>query len=624
MSKAINDSVKRKEYETSQTEAWFNINWKQVSRKVYKLQKRIYEATQRGDIGAARSLQKTLVNSWSAKVLAVRKVTQDNRGKNTAGIDGVKTLKPNQRIQLVERLKLSSKSKPVKRVWIPKPNKNQKRPLGIPTIEERATQALLKMALEPEWEAKFEPHSYGFRPARSTHDAITYIHKTLSTTDGKWVYDADISGCFDNIDHKALLDKINTCPTFRRQIKAWLKSGVIDLSNKGDKKGFTPSTSGTTQGGVISPLLANIALHGLEKRLKDWLWNEKKYRIPEWNATKQKWGTAKQAHTKATLSVVRYADDFLVIHPNQEIIEEAKQVVEEFLAEIGLEIKPSKTQIVHSTEGFDFLGVNIKHYKTGEYRSAKRTNGKPTGYVVLITPSKQAVQNHYQRLAKIVDSHRALPQEYLIKHLNPIIRGWCNYYKPYVSKEVFVKLDHLLTQKLIRWAKRRHPNKPRQWAYRKYFTLQKGDKWTFRSDINTLVKHSGTSIVRQITVKGEASFYDGNLAYWAKRVSSHPMLNNTELNLIKKQKGICPHCKGRFNEGNLWEIDHINPLSEGGKREVKNLQLIPKHCHFEKTRNERMKATKSRARNCAVSQERCEVKVSRIVLKTSGNREVIA
>ncbi len=624
MSKAINNSVKRKEYKTNQTEAWFDINWKQVSRKVYKLQKRIYEATRRGDTGALRSLQKTLVNSWSAKVLAVRQITQDNRGKNTAGIDGVKTLKPNQRLQLAKRLKLSSKSKPVKRVWIPKLNKDEKRPLGIPIIEERAKQALLKMALEPEWEAKFEPHSYGFRPARSTHDAITYIHKTLSTTDGKWVYDADISGCFDNIDHKALLDKIHTCPTFRRQIKAWLKSGVIDFGNKGDKKGFTPSTSGTPQGGVISPLLANIALHGLEERLKDWLWNERKYRIPEWNATDKRWGTMKKVNTQQTLSVVRYADDFLVIHPNKEIIEEAKQVVEEFLAQIGLEIKPSKTKTVQSTEGFDFLGVNIKHYKTGEYRSAKRTNGKPTGYVVLITPSKQAVQNHYQRLAQIVDSHRASSQEFLIKHLNPIIRGWCNYYKPYVSKEVFVKLDHLLTHKLIRWAKRRHPNKPRKWAYRKYFTLQQGNRWTFRSETNTLIKHSDTSIVRHITVKGEASIYDGNLAYWAKRVKSHPMLNNTELKLIKRQKGICPHCKGKFNDGDLWEIDHIHPLSMGGKREMKNLQLIHKHCHFEKTRNERKQATNSRAINCTVSQERCEAKVSRTVLKTSGNREVIA
>lgn len=544
MSKAINDSVKRKEFETSQTEAWHSINWKQASRKVYKLQKRIYEATRRGDTGAVRSLQRTLVNSWSAKVLAVRKVTQDNRGKNSAGIDGVKTLKPNQRLQLAERLKLSSKSKPVRRVWIPKPNKDEKRPLGIPTIEERAKQALLKMALEPEWEAKFEPHSYGFRPARSTHDAITYIHKTLSTTDGKWVYDADISGCFDNIDHKALLDKINTCPTFRRQIKAWLKSGVIDFNNKGDKKGFTPSTAGTPQGGVISPLLANIALHGLEERLKDWLWNEKKYRIPKWNATDQRWGTVGKARTQKTLSVIRYADDFLVIHPKKEIIEEAKQVIQEFLAQMGLEIKPSKTQTVNSTEGFDFLGVNIKHYKTGEYRSAKRTNGKPTGYVVLITPSKEAVQNHYQRLAQIVDSHRASSQEYLIKHLNPIIQEWCNYYKAYVSKEVFVKLDHLLTRKLIRWSKRRHPNKPRKWAYSKYFTLQQGNRWTFRSEINTLIKHSDTSIVRHTTIK------------------------------------------------------------------------------FEKTRNEGKQATKSRAGNCSVSQERCEVKVSRTVLETRGNREV--
>ena len=325
------------------------------------------------------------------------------------------------------------------------------------------------MAIEPEWEAKFEPLSYGFRPARSTHDANTYIHKVLSGTEGKWVYDADISGCFDNINHEVLLDKLNTCTSFRRQIKAWLKSGVIDFNSTSPKKGYTPSTAGTPQGGVISPLLANIALHGLEDRVKDWLWNERKYRIPQWNTTEQRWGTASQAKTKSTISVVRYADEFTIFHKDKEIIEGCKAAVKEFLIHIGLEVKPSKTRTVHSTDGFNFLGVNIRHYPTGEYRSAKTTRGKRTGLTLLMTPSKESVQNHYQRLSELIGKHSAISQEVLISNLNPIIRGWSNYFKPYVSKETFTRLDHLLTHRLIKWAKRRHSKIHKKEALKKYF-----------------------------------------------------------------------------------------------------------------------------------------------------------
>ena len=243
------------------TVEWKHLNWRKLEKVVFKLQKRIYKASQRGDVQAIRRLQKTLMKSWYAKCLAVRRVTQDNAGKKTAGVDGVKSLSPAARLKLVDNLKLGSKVRPTRRVWIPKPGSDEKRPLGIPIMYDRALQALVKLALEPEWEARFEPNSYGFRPGRSCHDAVAAIFNAIRYV-VKFVLDADIAKCFDRIDHEALLRKINTSPTIRRQIRSWLKAGVMD------GKQLFQTSEGTPQGGVISPLLANIALHGMEERIK--------------------------------------------------------------------------------------------------------------------------------------------------------------------------------------------------------------------------------------------------------------------------------------------------------------------------------------------------------------------
>lgn len=258
-----------KDKDESSTAEWRDINWHKLARCIYKLQKRIYRASQRGDVKALRRLQKTLMKSWYARCLAVRRVTQDNTGKNTAGVDGVKSLSPAARIKLANKLKLGTKVKPTRRVWIPKPGTDEKRPLGIPTMYDRALQALTKMVLEPEWEARFEPNSYGFRTGRSCHDAIEAIF-TVIAKKPRFVLDADISKCFDRINHKALLKKLNTSPTIRRQIRAWLKAGVMN------GKQLFPTSEGTPQGGVISPLLANIALHGMENRIKQYAPNAKR------------------------------------------------------------------------------------------------------------------------------------------------------------------------------------------------------------------------------------------------------------------------------------------------------------------------------------------------------------
>lgn len=590
MSNAINPQVNRSECETK-TQQWHSINWAKVERKVFKLQKRIYKAEQVGDTRTMRKLQNTLTHSWYAKLLAVRKVTQDNRGRNTAGIDGVKSLKNEQKLELAQKLTFSDKAKPAKRVWIPKPQKTEKRPLGIPTMEDRAKQALLKLALEPQWEARFEPHSYGFRPARSCHDAIKAIYNSLTTTE-KWVLDADIAGCFDNINHQQLLDKVDTTPTFRKQIKAWLKAGVIDWSHPPEV--YQKTTQGTPQGGVISPLLANIALHGLENHLKDWLWDEKKYRIPVWNATKQKWGTAKQSQTKATLSIIRYADDFVIIHKDPEILKETKVIAEEFLKSIGLHINEKKTHIVSSKKGFDFLGVNIRHFATGLYRSDKNLKGEKTGLVRLIQPSKEAILKQYRKVADTLDNLKNASVDVVISKLNPIIRGFSNYYRYYSSTERMNGLDNLILRKLLRWAKRRHPNKGMKWVANKYFLSHSNkQKWEFSNNNLTLRKHTDTKIERYTQVKGEASIYNGNTAYWAKRVQSHPELSIRQLTLIKRQKGRCVYCHRTFKAEDIWETDHIVPRCNGGKDKYDNLQLLHAHCHDQKSRQDKVKPNKS-------------------------------
>ncbi|MBO1348732.1 MAG: group II intron reverse transcriptase/maturase [Hormoscilla sp. GUM202] len=375
---------------------WKAIPWRKLERVVFKLQKRIYRAAKEGNKRKVRKLQGLLYRSWSNKMISVRRVTQQNQGKKTAGIDCVTALKPSERQPLVRQLRLTrkAKAKATRRVWIPKPGRDEKRPLGIPTMYDRALQGVVKNALEPEWEANFEPNSYGFRPGRGCHDAIEAIFLAIKQKP-RWVLDADIAKCFDRIDHSALLNKLNTTSLIRRQVRAWLKAGVMDSGV------FQQTTAGTPQGGVISPLLANIALHGLEEKVME---------------------LAKGRDEKAKLTVVRYADDFVVLHDDRSMIKKAKREVEEWLARIGLELKAEKTHISHTLEGkepgFDFLGFNIRQYEVGKYRSGKSTHGAILGFKTLIKPSDKSIKNHKEELAKIVHSHKALPQTTLRVHPN--------------------------------------------------------------------------------------------------------------------------------------------------------------------------------------------------------------
>lgn len=561
---------------------WDDIDWRMLERNVYKLQKRIYRASQRGDVKTVRRLQKLLVKSWSAKALAVRRVTQDNQGKKTAGVDGVKSLSPVARMKLIDELELGTKVKPTRRVWIPKPN-GEERPLGIPTMYDRALQALVKLALEPEWEAVFEPNSYGFRPERSAHDAIESIYLAIKQK-SKYVLDADISKCFDRINHKRLLEKLDTFPTFRKQIRAWLNAGVMD------GKELFPTSEGTPQGGVISPLLANIALHGMENEIKNFAESLRMSNIsgkPMGRINKRK-----------SVSITRYADDFVVIHEDITVVQRCKEVMEKWLANMGLELKPSKTRIVHTLEnynnekaGLDFLGFNLHQYKVGKYTSGRDTDGRLLGFKTIISPSKESQEKHYRKIDEEIDKHKGQSQTALIAKLNPIIRGWCNYFSIGCSSKVFSRLDYLIFWKLWKWGVKRHRNKGKKWIRSKYFRTVGGDNWTFAtsregSNPMVLMKHSQTAIVRHVKVKGNKSPYDGDLIYWSSRMGKHPEMPKRTASLLKKQKGKCAHCGLIFRDGDLLEVDHIVPNSKGGKNEYKNCQLLHRHCHDEKTRTD--------------------------------------
>ena len=546
------------------TVEWKNLNWQKLERVTFKLQKRIFQASERGDVKAVRKLQKTLIRSWSAKCIAVRRVTQDNQGKNTAGVDGVKTLTPRRRIALANNLKITGKSKPARRVMIPKPGTDEKRPLGIPTIHDRALQALVKLTLEPEWEAKFEPNSYGFRPGRSCHDAIGAIFASISLK-AKYVLDADIAKCFDRINHEALLRKVNTYPTMRRQIKSWLKAGVVDQGE------LFLTNEGTPQGGVISPLLSNIALHGMEERVKQYAETLK----------------GRKERNRYALSLIRYADDFVIMHEDINVVLTCQKIIVDWLSDIGLELKPSKTKITHTYSefegnvGFEFLGFHIQQHKVGNYRGAKCSKGTPLGFNTLIIPSKTKVKAHLDKIADVIDTHKTAPQAALISRLNPIIRGWSNYYSTVVSKGTFSKVDYLMWEKLRAWARRRVKgsiNKDKYWR-----TV--GDRnWCFSTEDGIkLAEHQATPIVRHVKVKGEASPYNGDWIYWSKRRGEYPDTPSRVAKLLKGQKGKCTHCGLYFTSTDMVEVDHDQPKSLGGKDTYDNLRLLHKHCHDTKT-----------------------------------------
>jgi RNA-directed DNA polymerase len=474
------------------SEDWARLPWRTLERHVYRRQKRIFRAAERGNVEAVHRLQQLVMRSRSAHLLAVRRVTQDNQGKKTAGIDGIKSLMPVERLALVHELPPKhlkrAKAQPVRRVWIPTPGKLEKRPLGIPVMRDRAYQAWVKQAREPEWEACFEANSYGFRAGRGSHDAMEAIFLDISRKP-KYVLDADIHGCFDHISHQALLNKLATYPVMRRAIRAWLRAGVMEAGP------YSLTQEGTPQGGVVSPLLMNIALDGMEAAVQS--------AFP---------------HREGKPSLIRYGDDFVVVHPTLQGVEKAKQLVEAWLTRMGRELKPSKTRITHTLEGdtgFDFLGVRVRQFRVGKTHTGRNTHGIPLGYKTLIQPAPESVTRHRVDLHRIVQAHRSPSQEELIDALNPVIVGWANYYRTVVAKEKISRCDHDLTQMLLVWAQQRHPRKRKRWVVKRYWAIDQGAGWTFKAQEGTTLRdHQAIAIHRHVKIKGRASPYAHMTVTW--------------------------------------------------------------------------------------------------------------
>lgn len=452
-------------------ESWHAIDWRLVERNVRATQTRIVKAIQEGKLRRAKALQRMLTRSFSAKALAVRRVTE-NRGSRTHGVDGELWREPETRRNAIGRLnKRGYRPMPLRRVYIPKGN-GKERPLGIPTMLDRAMQALHLLALEPVSETTSDPNSYGFRLNRSTHDAMGQLFVSLSQeVSAKWGLEADIKGCFDHISHDWLLRNVHMDTEVLRK---WLKAGVVHQGR------LAPTDAGTPQGGIINPTLANVTLNGLESGL-----------VAHMGA---RFGKTKARGLK--INVVRYADDFVITGISRELLEnEVRPWVEAFLAERGLQLSGEKTRIVHIDEGFDFLGWNFRKYA-----------GK-----LLIKPSRKNVKAFYRKAKEVISSHKTLTQEALIRLLNPMLRGWANYHRPVVAKEAFSRMDHLLFRAIWHWAKRRHPNKSAKWVKQRYYHPEGKRSWGFSTTAITdngkrqkvaLYWLPGTVIDRHTKIKG--------------------------------------------------------------------------------------------------------------------------
>jgi len=530
---------------------WDSINWNAAQTNVRRLQTRIVQATKAGRWGRAKVLQRLLTHSFSGKVLAVKRVTE-NQGKKPPGVDGETWTMPSQKAKAIHQLQQRGyHPKPLRRVYIPK-SSGKMRPLGIPCMLDRAMQALYLLSIDPISETLGDPNSYGFRKERSTADALEQAFAALSRKNSaEWILEGDIKACFDKISHQWLLAHI---PMEKSILSTWLKAGFID------KNVFHPTEEGTPQGGICSPVLANMTLDGLEKKLRE------KYPKPDRGSSKKK------------INFVRFADDVIVTGKSKEVLEnEVKPLIEAFMRERGLELSPEKTLITHIEDGFDFLGQHLRKY-----------NGK-----LLITPSRKNIHSFLEGIRKVVRKNKQATTGNLIAQLNPKIRGWANYHRHVVSKETFSKVDHAIFSILWQWAKRRHPKKPIKWIRKKYFTSIAGQNWVFHGEILgqngaiqpiRLFKAKSIAIERHVKIQNTANPYDPEWeTYFEKRLEvkmAHNLKGKRQLlHLWKQQGGLCPLCTRKITKLTGWHSHHIVWRSKGGRDEADNRVLLHPDCH---------------------------------------------
>jgi RNA-directed DNA polymerase len=528
---------------------WHSLDWQQITQQVRRLQARIVQAEQEGRRGKVNALQRLLTHSFSGKAIAVRRVTE-NRGKRTAGVDGETWKTPAQKTRAIQALRPHGyRPAPLRRLYIPKKN-GKRRPLGIPTMRDRAMQALYLLALAPIAETRADPNSYGFRPERSTADAMEQCFITLAKrVSPVWVFEGDIKACFDRISHDWLLAHI---PMERAMLQKWLKAGYMEHHV------LFPTDAGTPQGGIISPTLANLALDGLEPLLRQ--------HFPK-----------PTSGSNAKVNLIRYADDFVITGATQAVLEhEVKPLVEGFLRERGLELSAEKTRITHIEDGFDFLGQHVRKYKVGAQRK------------LLITPAKANVKTFLTTIRGIIKTSGARDAGTLISLLNPRIKGWARFHRHVVSKVVFNAVDDAIARTLWRWMKRRHPGKSHHWVQKKYFTTRGDNQWVFTGTYEGTRKRlrsaAAIPIERHVKINGRANPYDRAWEYYFEqrlgiKVEATLRGRRQLLRLWQEQDGLCPICNQKITELTGWHNHHVIWRSHGGTSAAENRVLLHPTCH---------------------------------------------